>query len=164
MSKAKLNFILQQGLSEPSYEQCPLTYSSLQFQPRVVGFLFLWGVIFQHPAWFFFMSGILWVSALFPRLNPFEAIYNRIVVRNDPHRRLGNAAAPRRFSQGMAATFCLCIAISQSLGWVGVSWALQVLMASALLALIVAKFCLGSFIYYLLSGQVAFAKNTLPWK
>ena len=31
------NFILQQGLDAPSAENCPLAYSSLHFQPRVVG-------------------------------------------------------------------------------------------------------------------------------
>jgi hypothetical protein len=34
---AKRNFILQQGLCEPDAGSCPLQYSALLFQPRLVG-------------------------------------------------------------------------------------------------------------------------------
>jgi len=36
-SNAKRNFILQQGLREPVAGTCPLQYSALLFQPRLVG-------------------------------------------------------------------------------------------------------------------------------
>ena len=46
----KRNFILQQGFEEPAPAACPLQYSSLLFQPRIV---FMWvvaGILFPVPA------------------------------------------------------------------------------------------------------------------
>jgi hypothetical protein len=78
---AKRNFILQQGLSEPVAETCPLQYSALLFQPRVIGLWLVVAVIMQKPSWFFALAALLWWSALAPRLNPFDALYNWTLAR-----------------------------------------------------------------------------------
>jgi hypothetical protein len=73
---AKRNFILQQGLDSPVEESCPIRFSALMFQPRVVGSIVLLAVVLQSPTIFLILSGVLWWSALLPRLNPFDAVYN----------------------------------------------------------------------------------------
>jgi hypothetical protein len=72
----KRNFILQQGLQEPSPGLYPAQYSALQFQPRVVGVVILVGVGLQSAAVFLALSALLWWSALLQRWNPFDAVYN----------------------------------------------------------------------------------------
>ena len=90
---AERNFILQQGLSALPAESCALQFSSLMFQPRMVGTVVLAAVLLQSPAIFLALSGVLWWSALFPRWNPFDALYNltigarpaaRLAARFDP--------------------------------------------------------------------------------
>jgi len=75
---ARRNFILQQGLCEPAAETCPLEYSALLFQPRLVGLSVVVAVILQAPLLFFALAAVLWWSALASRLNPFDALYNWI--------------------------------------------------------------------------------------
>jgi hypothetical protein len=41
----KTNFVLQQGLSAPPAESCPLTYSGLLFQPRLVAVVAVMGTV-----------------------------------------------------------------------------------------------------------------------
>ncbi|MGB7971110.1 MAG: DUF4395 family protein [Candidatus Deferrimicrobiaceae bacterium] len=114
---AERNFILQQGLSAPPAESCPLRLSALMFQPRIVGTVVLAAVLLQSPAIFLALSGVLWWSALFPRWNPFDALYNRTFGARPAALRLSAAPAPRRFSQGMAGSFALAIGGSLLFGW-----------------------------------------------
>src|SRR4029450_5966280 len=111
---AKRNFILQQGLSEPVAESCPLQYSALLFQPRVIGLWFVMAVIMQKPSWFFALASVLWWSALAPRLNPFDALYNWTFARGTA---LTSAPAPRRFAQFLAGSFSLAIGILLDWSW-----------------------------------------------
>ena len=159
----KGNFILQQGLSEPSTASCPVQYSALLFQPRLVGLAVLLAVILQEPRIFLALAGVLWWSALVPRLNPFDALYNRTLARRPGGFALPPAPAPRRFAQGMAGTFALAIGISLILGWKVTALVLQGLLIVALGALVFGGFCLGSFIFHLLRGRATFARRTLPW-
>jgi hypothetical protein len=78
--------------------------------------------------------------------------------------RLGPAPAPRRFAQGMAATFAGAVGAALLLGARGVAIALEVLLTVAVAALIFGGFCLGSFVYHHLTGDGAFAARTLPWR
>ena len=71
---AKRNFILQLGFEEPAPEVVPLQYSALVFQPKVVLIGVVAGILFQSPAIFEALSALLWWSALFPKLNPFNEI------------------------------------------------------------------------------------------
>ncbi|MBP2674056.1 MAG: hypothetical protein H6Q84_896 [Deltaproteobacteria bacterium] len=161
---AKRNFVLQQGLHVAEHENCGLRFSSLMFQPRVVGTVLLAAVILQSPAIFLVLSGVLWWSALLPRRNPFDAIYNRTFGARQGALRLDPAPAPRRFAQGMAGSFCLAIGTLLLFGAGTASLVLQVLLLAAVAALNFGRFCLGSFLYHLLRGDPDYAMDTLPWK
>ena len=159
----KRNFILQQGLAEPPEASCPLEYSALHFQPRLVGLTVLAGVLLQEPAIFLVLSAVLLWSALLPRWNPFDALYNRTLARRPGGLALAPAPAPRRFAQGMAGTFALAIGIALLEGWKTTAIVLQVLLVVAVAALVFGGFCLGSFVFHVLRGRFAFARRTLPW-
>jgi hypothetical protein len=161
---SRRNFILQQGLDAPAQESCPVRFSALMFQPRVVGSVLLLAVFLQSPAIFLVLSGVLWWNVLFPRLNPFDAIYNRTLGTRPGAVRLEPAPFPRRFAQGMAGSFALVIGMLLLLQLGTAALVLQVLLLTALAALIFGRFCLGSFLYYLLRGRSDFAIGTLPWK
>lgn len=134
------------------------------FQPRVVGSVFVLAVLLQSPSIFLAMSGILWWNVLVPRLNPFDAIYNRTLGSRPGASRISPAQLPRRFAQGMAGTFGLAIGVLLLLEWGTAAVVMQVLLLGALAALILGRFCLGSFLYYLFRGKTDFAVGTLPWK
>jgi hypothetical protein len=145
------------------FTSCSAKYGPLQFQPRVVAGLFMVGLITQWWALFLVLSAALWVSALRPEKNPFEFVYNRTLGNKPGAEKLGIAPAPRRFAQGMAATFTLLISICLFFNRPVWAWLLEGLMGLALGALLLIGFCLGSTIYYALHGQWDFAKRTLPW-
>jgi len=157
------NFILQQGLQEPSPELCPVQYSALQFQPRVVGVVLLVGVVLQSAAVFLVLSALLWWSALLHRWNPFDAVYNRTFGARRGAVSLRPAPAARRFAQGMAGTFALAIGVSLLVDWRAAAYVLEGVFVAAVAALVFGGFCFGSFVFHLLRGRVAFARKTLPW-
>lgn len=161
---ARRNFILQQGLEPPTGESCPVRFSALMFQPRAVGLIVALAVILQSPAIFLALGVVLWWNALLPAANPFDALYNGLVGSKPGAARLAPAEPPRRFSQGMAGTFNLAIGALLLAGAGTAGIVLQVLLLAALAALIFGRFCLGSFLYYLLRGRSDFAIRTLPWK
>ena len=158
------NFILQQGLDTPAQESCPVRFSALMFQPRLVGLFVLLAVVLQSPTIFLVLSGILWWNVFIPRLNPFDAVYNRTLANRPGSVRLNPAPPPRRFAQGMAGSFALAIGMLLLLQSGTAAIVLQVLLLAALAALIFGRFCLGSFLYHLLRGRSDFAIATLPWK
>jgi len=156
------NFLLQQGFSvEPT--ACSSKYGALQFQPRVVGVLFLIGVFFQSWLVFLLTAGLLACSAWKPEKNPFELLYNRTFGKKPGAEQLGVAPPPRQFAQAMAAVIlcliALCLFFNRPL-W---AWLLEFIMAVALLALITTGFCVGSLVYHFRKGNSSFAKQTLPW-
>ena len=159
---AKRNFILQQGLSEPAAGACPVQYSALLFQPRIVGLWVVVATILQSPFVFFALAAVLWWSALVPRLNPFDALYNRLMARMRGMT-LTPAPAPRRFAQFLAGCFAVAIGVSLGLRWRAPAFILEGFLIVAIGALVLGGFCLGSFIYHVLSGRRDFAKRTLPW-
>ncbi len=75
---SRVNFVLQQGVREASPSGCDLRYPALMFQPRVIGVLFLVAVVLQSW-WLFGLLGVVlaWCAVL-PRLNPFDAIHDRL--------------------------------------------------------------------------------------
>ena len=105
--QGKRNFILQQGFKQPAPTVCVMQYSALQFQPRIVLVWLLAGVCLQSPAVFGALCAALWWSALLPKLNPFDALYNRTFGRRPSAFRLSPAPAPRRMAQTMAGAFAL---------------------------------------------------------
>ncbi len=163
VASVKRNFVLQQGLPEPPAASCSRQYSALLFQPRLVALVVLVAAILKSPLIFLALAGVLWWNALFPRWNPLDALYNRIVAVRPGRIALSPAPGPRRFAQGMAGTFGLAIGMSLLLGWHMTAIVLEVLLILAVGALVFGSFCLGSFIFHLLLGRLAFAKRTLPW-
>ncbi len=161
---SRRNFILQQGLVPPARESCPVRFSALMFQPRLLGLFILMAVILQSPAIFLILSAVLWWNVLVPRLNPFDAVYNRTLANRPGAVRLDPAPPPRRFAQGMAGSFALAIGVSLLLHLGTAALVLQILLLAALAALIFGRFCLGSFLYHLLRGRSDYAVGTLPWK
>lgn len=161
---SRRNFILQQGLDAPAQESCPVRFSALMFQPRLIGLFVLLAVILQSPAIFLVLSGILWWNVLIPRLNLFDLVHNLTLANRPGAVRLDPAPPPRRFAQGMAGSFALAIGVLLLLQLGTVALVLQVLLLAALAALIFGRFCLGSFLYHLLRGRSDFAIGTLPWK
>lgn len=162
-TRIQRNFILQQGLDDPPQNTCSPRYSALQFQPRVVMLIVVIGVLLQAPAVFLALSAVLWWSALLPRWNPFDTLYNLTLGGRLESASLTPAPAPRRFAQGMAATFTLAIGAFLLLGWRAAAYVVEGLLLVAVLALVFGSFCLGSFVFHLLRGRAAFARRTLPW-
>ena len=159
----KHNFILQQGFEGAQAQSCPLQYSALQFQPRIVGVAVLLGVLFQSPAIFLILSAVLWWNTLVPRHNPFDAVYNRTLGSRPGAVELAPAPPPRRFAQGMAASFNLAVGLFLLLGWTKAAYVVEGLLLAAVAALVFGGFCLGSFVYHLIRGRKDFAMHTLPW-
>jgi len=160
---ADLNFVRQQGLRDATPASCAYQYPALMWQPRAIGVLFLVGLATQSPTWFLALWVLLWWNAVFPRLNPFDAVYNAFVATPKSRPRVGPAPAPRRFAQAMAGTFMLAIGLSLLGGRTTLAWTLEGLLLVALVALIFGRFCVGSYLFLLLTGQSGFAKRTLPW-
>lgn len=162
-SRLKRNFICQQGFDNPATETCPVQYSGLLFQPRLVGLWTMLGVVFQSPIIFLTLGSTLWWSALVPAWNPFERFYNATFGSRPGALRLGQAPLPRRFAQGMSATFSLGIAILLSLQQRMAAYVLETILLIAVGLLVFGGFCLGAFVFHLISGRGGFAKRTLPW-
>ena len=142
--QAQLNFVMQQGFPEASASECGSKYSSLMWQPRVTAVLVAVGLVFQLWPLFLALSAVLWWNVSLPRLNLFDAIYNRFVASPKSLAKLTPAPAPRRFAQGMAASFMLGIGTTLLLGWSMAAYVLEALLVVALSALILTKFCLGT--------------------
>ncbi len=163
MSDAQINFIKQQGFEGASLQTCDFQYPALMFQPRLIGVFVLAGVIFQAWPLFLVLSAVLWWNALVPKLNPFDRLYNALVAPRKGRPALTAAPGPRRFAQAMAATIMLFIGVALLAGWEALAWVLEALLLMALGALIFGALCPGSFLFHFLTGNGAFAKQTLPW-
>ena len=159
-SNSKRNFILQQGFDEPRPESCPTQFTALTFQPKIVAIALILGIVFQSPWIFFALSVALWAGALLPRLNPFDALYNVTAGAT----RLTPAPGPRRFAQGMAATFSAAIGVLLYLERNTPAYVIEGFFFAAVTALSFGRFCFGSFVFHLLRGRAGFAIRTLPWK
>ena len=162
-NSAKINFIEQQGFIRSRGPACELQYSALMFQPRLLGSFVLVALIFQSWVLFLMLSAILWWNVTIPALNPFDAVYNKFIAGPKGLQQLTPAPGPRRFAQGMAATFMLGIGLFLFFKLQTLSWIFESLLVVSLSSLIFGKFCLGSYVFYLIKGKVAFANRTLPW-
>ena len=162
-SRSARNLILQQGISAPPPTGCGQLSSALVFQPRIVGVVALAGIILQAPAIFAALAVALWWSAFLPRLNPFDALYNLTFGARPGAVPLEPALAPRRFAQGMAASFTTAIALCLAGGYTTAAWILEGFMLVAVTAIALGRLCLGSFVFHLISGRGSFAVRTLPW-
>ena len=160
---AKRQFVRQQGFGDASAAGCAYQYPALMFQPRLLAAVVFLAILLQSAPIFLALGAILWWNALIPRGNPFDALYNRAIAapRNVPP--LTPAPAPRRFAQGMAGTFLVAAGLALLAARPGLAWIFEGLVAVALGALVLGRFCLGSYLYHLLRGETTFANRTLPW-
>jgi hypothetical protein len=159
---ADRNFILQQGLIAPPPAACPLVTSALLFQPRAVGAWIAIGVMLRSPLTFAALGIVLAWSAALPRWNPFDAVHNRVAAARGSTLRLEPAMPPRRSAQALAAVFAAAIATALLGASTAVAIVLQAVLVLAVLALVVRRFCIGSFLYHLLRGDARFTPRTLP--
>jgi len=159
----RINFVRQQGFEKADPAGCTAFYPALMFQPRVLGVALLAALVLQSGPFFLALSALLWWNALLPAHNPFDAAYNRLIAVPRGRTRLEPAPPPRRFAQGMAASFLLGIGLCLLAGWTLAGWIIQGVMVAAFAALVLGNFCLGSYVYYLLRGKSGFANRTLPW-
>jgi hypothetical protein len=157
------NFMKQQGFTDELDAVCDMHFSGLYFQPRIVGLLVVAAIVLQSPICFFVLSALLWWNVVFPKWNPFEVFYNRVLALPRGKPALSPAPAARRFAQGMAASFMLLAALALMTGWMIAAWVLEAFLVIAFAALLFGKFCLGAYLYHLLRGRIAFANSTLPW-
>ena len=162
-TSARLNFVRQQGFREADASDCAARYPALMFQPRLVGVVVLIALLLQSGPMFLVLSVLLWWNVLLPARNPFDHLYNRLIAAPQGLQKLEPAPPPRRFAQGMAGGFMFAVGLCLLAGWLLAAWILQVLLVTALSALIFGRFCLGSYVYFLLRGNSRFANRTLPW-
>jgi hypothetical protein len=163
LESVKRNFIVQQGFEEPAAGACPRQYSALHFQPRTVFLWVLAGILFQSAPLFYALCAALWWSALLPKFNPFEAVYNWTLGRGAGGFHLATAPAPRRTSQAMAGGFALACGLFVHFGLSTAAYIVEGMFLAAVLAIVLGGFCVGSFVHHLLRGKITFARQTLPW-
>ena len=160
---AKRNFILQLGFEDPGPAVVPLQYSALVFQPKVVFIAVVAGILFQSPVIFAALGALLWWSALFPKLNPFNALYNRTIGSRPGTFRLGPSPAPRRGAETEAGAVAFTGALLIHAGFSLAAYVVEAIFLAAALAVLIGSFCTGSFTYHLLRGRWRFALQTVPW-
>ncbi len=153
----------QQGFAEEPAGACDAHFQGLNFQPRIVFLLVLLGIVLQSAWVFVALSALLWWNALLPRLNPFEAVYNRLVASRRGTGSLAPAPMPRRFAQGMAAAFLLGAGLALLARMATAALVLEGFLVVAFAALLFGRFCLGAYVYHVLTGRLAFANSTTPW-
>ena len=160
---AEVNFVQQQGFRDSTSETCVHKYPALMWQPRAIGALVLVGLALQSWIYFMALGALLWWNVLVPHLNPFDASYNYFVAKPKRLPRLGAAPSPRRFAQALAAVFMLVIGLSLAQGMSLLAWVVEGALVLALAALIFGRFCMGSYLFLVFTGQIRFANRTLPW-
>ena len=160
---AMRNFILQLGFEDPAPAVVPLQYSALVFQPKVVLIGVVAGILFQSPAIFAALGALLWWSALFPKLNPLNALYNRTIGGRPGAFRLGPSPAPRRGAETEAGAVALTSALLIHAGFSLAAYVVEAIFLAAALAVVIGSFCFGAFTYHLFRGRWRFALQTLPW-
>ena len=64
----------------------------------------------------------------------------------------------------MAGTLLAGAGLALVAGRLAVAWALEGVVVVALGALVLGRFCLGSYLYHCLRGDASFANRTLPWR
>ena len=131
-------------------------------QPRVVGAVTLAASLTQSASAFAGLAAVLWWSALMPRLNPFDAIYNAVFASRTGMR-LTPAPAPRRFAQFLAGVFAITIATLLAVRMKRTAIVVEIIFLAAIAALTLGSFCAGSYLFHLLRGRKDFANSTLPW-
>ena len=145
---SKIDFIRQQGFTTEGCQDG--LFEALMFQPAVIAGAVIASALLQSPWLFLALSTVLWWSALVPSHNPFDAFFNHVMA--DPKRLAAMPAAPpaRRFSQAVAGTVALSIAMMLFTGALLAAWLLEGVFVLASTSVVVRRFCLPAFVFHLL--------------
>jgi hypothetical protein len=157
------NFVRQNGFADADAATCAHQFPALMFQPRTIAAVVAIGIVTQAWQPFAMLSAILCWNVALPRLNPFDAFFNRFVAQPKGRPPLPPAIGPRLFAQSIAATTTGGAAVSLYFDLTSLAFLFQAGVVMALTMLLVGRLCLGSYFFHLLKGQAAFANRTLPW-
>jgi len=148
MRPSQVDFIREQGFTAEGCQDG--LYSALMFQPRVIAVVVISGIVFQSPGLFLALATVLWWGALVPRHNPFDAFFNHVMA--DPTRLAAMPAAPppRRFSQAVAGTFAMSIAMTLFAGASHLAWLIEGVFLAGSMSVAVRRLCLPAHVYHLL--------------
>ena len=163
MSSTIDRFMAQQGFGDEEPSRRRWHFGALQFQPAFLAFFVLWGIISQSQTLFFVLAAVLVWNVVLPELNLFERLYDWVIGAPMSKPKLEPAPTPRRFAQGMAASFMALTGLSLALGWMIAAYVFEAFLVVALVALIAGRFCMGSYIFHVLRGHRDFANATCPW-
>ena len=158
---SKRDFILQQGFHIPDDPKTESTlFAALQFQPRLIGGLILAGVALQSPGIFLAVGAALWFSAAAPRWNPFNMLYN-YTLGSKRRLFLLLSPSPRVFSEALAGSLAVVIAVSLALGYRSTAMVLAGIFVLANSAVVFSKFCFGAALFSRLkcSGWISSSCN-----
>lgn len=155
--------MMQQGFNADRSNKTEKHFDLLLFQPVTVGSLIIVAIVLQSSILFLILGGILWLNTILPGLNPFERFLDLVNRRSEKYVKLPPAPAPRRFMQGMAGTLMLLAAASMVNGYTQLAYAFQAFIAVAFSLLLFGKFCVGAYIYHVITGNTQFANRTCPW-
>ena len=159
----KYLFMKQQGFNTDHNNSAERHFDLLLFQPLNVGAMIMLAIALQSFVMFLIVGSILWFNTVLPGFNPFERLLDRVTKGSAKHFPLPPAPAPRRFMQGMAGSLMFMAAISMTYDFTNLSYVFQGFIALAFAMLIFGKFCVGAYIYHVLTGNVKFANQTCPW-
>ena len=94
-------------------------------------------MIEQYPS---VLHSYCW-SALFPKLNPFNALYNRTIGSRPGAFRLGPSPAPRRGAETEAGAVALTSALLIHAGFSLAAYVVEAIFLAAALAVVIGSFC-----------------------
>ena len=153
MQPSKADFIRQQGFTTEGCQDG--LYSALMFQPRVIAGLVISGVVLQSPWLFLALAAVLWWGAVVPGHNLFDAFFNRVMA-DSMFAAMPAAPPPRRFSQAVAGTAAMSIAIALLTGASLAAWLIEGAFFAGSMSVVVRRLCLPAYVYHLLwSGTPA---------
>ena len=161
--RSRLNFVRQQGFQEATAQDCGVRFGALMWQPRVILLLAVLGLLFETGWYWVGLSLVLWWGALRPRHNLFDLAYNALVARRRGLPEVPSARGPRRLSMALAGALSMGVGIAMLQGRAQLAWHITGLLFLAIVLLVFGRFCLGSYIFHLVTGRAAYAHRTLPW-
>lgn len=144
-----------QGYSRLSDEEKRQIDLAQRFKPAVCALLTL-VALFVHSVPFTVFLALLGYWGAFLPNHPVDLLYRMALQPMFHTPDLGLDPMPRRFACGMAATLLLAGAIAWQAGAAAIGSIFVGLVALALLTLVFAGFCVGSFFYWLLVRRQVF--------
>jgi hypothetical protein len=150
MRQSEIQFIRQLGYRNihPDHR----LYVALMFQPRTVAGLVALGIVLQSPWLFLGLAAVLWLGAVAPTRNLFDAVFNRLIACPGGLPRLGVAPPPRRFAQAVAGTMALAIGVASLSGASLIAWIFEGFFAVGSMMVVFGRICGPAMLYLRLTG------------